>query len=136
MKKFKVLSVLLTLTLIVGLVSCSSGKKDTPGDSVTTLFKHIKDKDYAAAASLYVTKKGEKLSEEEAKKIEGLLAMASKEYEKKGGLDKVTVEEETINDDGESAKVKTTIHYKNGKTDNETMYLNKVDGKWLIKITN
>ena len=136
MKKFRFLSVLLVLTLFVGLSSCGSDKKDSPGDTVTTLFKHIKDKDYAAAASLYVTKKGEKLSEEEVKKIEGLLAMASQEYNKKGGLDKVTIDEETIDENGESAKVKTTIHFKNGKTDKDTMHLNKIDGEWLIKITN
>lgn len=55
---------------------------------------------------------------------------------KKGGLDTITIDEEKINEDGSSAKVDFTVHYKNGDTDKEHVSLIKVNGDWFIQVTN
>lgn len=127
---------LLVLIISVSLTSCGKGGSNTPSKTVIALFDSMKNKDFAKSAAMYVNGKGEKLSEEEAKKIEGMIGMGAKNYEKKGGLDKVVIDEEKINEDGSSAKVNFTIHYKNGKTEKDKMNLIKVDGKWMMKVTS
>ncbi|SDX49819.1 protein of unknown function [Lutibacter oricola] len=132
MKNFKILSLVLVFTTFC-FMSCSSGS--SPSDVVKKSYELIKKKNYEAVAKLYVKKNGEKLSEDEAKKIEGLLGMASKEIEKKGGYKGITIDSEEISEDGNSATVKHTIEYDNGKSNSETSKLLKVDGKWFILFT-
>ena len=50
------------------------------------------------------------------------------------GIKNIEITEETIAEDGKSAKIKFTVHFNNGETDNENADLLNIDGKWLIKI--
>lgn len=88
----------------------------------------------AKVAALYVSDKGEKFSEAETKKIEGLIAMAAEQWDKKDGLKNIEITEEIIEEDGNSAKVKFITNFKNGDSKNEKAKLIKIDGKWFIKI--
>lgn len=128
--------IILSAFMAFAFNSCSSTVGNSPGKAVLKLYETMKNKEFDKTAKMYVTKDGEKLSEDEAKKVEGMIGMGSKEYEEKGGLDKVTIEEEEISEDGNSAKVKYTIHFKNGETDDEKVSLFKFEGNWVFKIIN
>ncbi|MDV7185688.1 DUF4878 domain-containing protein [Lutibacter sp. TH_r2] len=130
MKNFKILTILILAVSALTFVACSGGS--TPGDVVQKSFKLMKAKDFKAVSELYVKDNGEKLSEDEAKKIEGLLGMGNTENEKKDGVKKITIDEEKIAEDGLSARVKYTIEYGNGNTNKENAKLKKVDGKWFM----
>lgn len=129
MKNFKILSVLILAVTAFTFLACSSG---SPSDVVQKSYKLMKAKDFKAVSELYVKDGGEKLSEDEAKKIEGLLGMGYTENEKKDGLKKITIDEEKIAEDGLSARVNYTIEYGNGNTDKERAKLLKVNGKWFM----
>lgn len=134
MKHLKVLTVLTIIISTIAFTACSSGS--SPGTVVEKSFDLMKSKDFKALTALYVKKGGEKMSEDEAKKVEGLLGMATKELEKKGGLKKVTIDKEEISEDGLKAEVEYTQEYGNGKTKKDDVDLIKVDGKWKMIIGN
>lgn len=127
---------ILTLVLFLGFYSCGGSSTNTPGKTVITLYETMKNKEFEKTAKMYVTKDGEKLSKDELKKIEGMIGMGSEEFEKKGGLDHVIINEEKISEEGNSAKVYFTIHFKNGDTDDDIMNLDKINNNWLIKVSN
>lgn len=136
MKNSKIYVVTLTVFLILGFYSCGGASSNSPGKAVISLYEKMKNKDFEKVAKLYVTKDGEQLSEDETKKLEGLVGMGSEEYKKNGGIDKITINEEKISEDGASAKVSFTIHFKDGKTDNEDVSLININGDWLFQLTN
>jgi hypothetical protein len=92
----------------------------------------LKDKKYDQMAELYVKDKGEKLTEEEAKKVEGIMAMASAEHAKKGGIKDIVIDEENIDPENNTAKVKYKLILGDGSESTETIHLIKVDGKWFL----
>ena len=134
MKNSKIYMTTFVIILFAGFCSCNSTSSNTPGMAVTSLYEKMKNNEFDKVAKMYVTKDGKQLSNDETKKLEGMVGMGAKEFDKKGGLDKVTIDEEKISEDGNSAQVDFTIHFKNGKTDNENVSLIKVNGNWVIKI--
>ncbi|WP_298370390.1 DUF4878 domain-containing protein [uncultured Lutibacter sp.] len=134
MKNSKIYMTTFVIILFAGFCSCNSTSSNTPGMAVTSLYEKMKNNEFDKVAKMYVTKDGKQLSNDETKKLEGMVGMGAKEFDKKGGLDKVTINEEKISEDGNSAQVDFTIHFKNGKTDNENVSLIKVNGNWVIKI--
>ncbi|MCF8298376.1 MAG: DUF4878 domain-containing protein [Saprospiraceae bacterium] len=132
MKKHYLLFVAIALVSF-GLFSCG-GSSSSPGDIVKKSFKYLESKDYAKVAGMYATKKGEVLSDEEQKKVEGMLGMAAQENEKKGGIKEIIIVEENISEDGETAKVEFTIAYKDESESTENADLIKIDGKWYMII--
>lgn len=131
MKHLKLVSVLL-LTVVLFCVS-SCGNSSAPSDTLKTAYDLMKSKDFEKVIKLYVNRDGEKFSEEEAKKLEGFIGMsAKKEFDSKEGLKNIVIDEEIIEDDGLSANIKYTVHFKNGDTDKEEVKLIKIDGKWYI----
>lgn len=133
MKNLKNYAIFLVLAVAFSLNSCSSGTS-APGDAVVKAYGLMSNKEFEKASKMYVSRKGEKFTEAEAKKMEGLAAMAFEQHEKKEGIKNVEVTEEIVADDGKSADVKFTVHFKNGETDNEKASLLKIDGKWFIKV--
>ena len=129
MKHSKILSLVFVL-IAISFTSCSKGS--SPGDVIKKSYDLIKAKKYEAVTKLYVKKGGEKLSKDEAKKIEGLFGMAASEMDKKDGYKSITIESEDISEDGNSANVEYTIEYKNGDKDEQDSKLLKVNGKWFI----
>ncbi|WP_299523164.1 DUF4878 domain-containing protein [uncultured Lutibacter sp.] len=133
MKNLKIYTILLIAAVAFSLNSCSS-VTSSPGDAIVEAYDFMKNKQFEKASKIYISGKGEKFSEAEAKKMEGLAAMAFEQHEKKDGIKNVEITEETIAEDGKSAKVKFTVHFNNGDTDNENADLLKIDGKWFIKV--
>lgn len=135
MKKLKILASLIIVTLVFSfLTCCSGGSANTPGNSITKTYTLLKNKEFEKVSKMYVSKGGEKLSEAESKKMEGLAAYAYEEHEKKDGLKNIEINEENVSEDGNTAKVKFTIYFKNGDSDIQTRDLIKINGKWLVKL--
>jgi len=133
MKNLKIATVLLVTTVLFSFSSCGSGT--SPSDTIKKAYELMKSKDFNKVTDLYVTRDGEKFSEEEAKKMEGLFGMAAKEeFDDKGGLKNIVIDKETITEDGNSANVKYTVNFKNGDSEKEDARLIKIDGKWFIKV--
>lgn len=128
MKHFKILSIVFVF-IAISFTSCSTS---SPGDVIKKSYDLIKAEKYEAVTELYVKKGGEKLSKDEAKKVEGLFGMAASEMQKKDGYKSITIENEEISEDGDSAHVEYTIEYKNGDNEQQDSKLLKVDGKWYI----
>jgi hypothetical protein len=132
MKKIYVLFIALT-AISVSFISCGSSGSG-PGDVIIKSFDYLESQDYAKIAGLYATGKGELLTEEEQKKIEGMMGMAAQEHDKKGGVKDIIIVEENISDDGETAKVKYTIIYNDDSEVTENGKLIKVNGKWYMSL--
>lgn len=133
MKHLKLVSVLLLTAVLFSVSSCGSGS--SPSDTIKKAYDLMKAKEFEKVTALYVTRDGKKFSEEEAKKIEGLLAMAAKEdFDSKEGLKNIVIDNETIDEDGNGAKVEFTVNFKNGDSEKEDASLIKIDGKWFIKV--
>ena len=128
------LALTIALTVAFSFNSCSTSSS-SPGDSVVKLYDLMKANQTAKVAAMYVSDKGEKFSEAESKKIEGLAAMAAEEWNKKDGLKNIEITEESIDEEGNSAKVKFITNFNNGDSKNEKAKLIKIDGKWFVKIT-
>lgn len=135
MKNLKFYGFFLALTIAFSFNSCSSSSS-SPGDTVVRLYDLMKAKQPTKAAALYVTDKGEKFSEAETEKVEGLLAMGVEQWDKKDGLKNIEITEEIIEKDGNSAQVKFITNFNNGDSKNEKAKLIKIDGKWFIKISS
>jgi hypothetical protein len=118
-----------------GITSCGSGASmsDTPGDAVKKAFTLLKEKDYASAAKFFAAE-DRLATEEETKKIEGMMAIAYVEFEKKGGIKEILIEEETIAEDGKTAKVKYNLKFNNGSDDSNHQSLQNFEGKWYLDV--
>ncbi len=135
MRNLKFYGFFLALTIAFSFNSCSTGSTSSPGDTVVKLYDLMKENKTEKAVTFYVSNKGEKFSEAEAKKVEGLLGMAAEKWNKKDGLKNIEITEEVIAEDGNSAKVKFITNFKNGDTDDERVKLMKIEGKWFVIIS-
>jgi len=133
MNNLKIFAILLVLAVAFSFNSCSSGAS-TPGDAIVKAYDFMKNKQFEKAAKMYVSKEGVEFTEAETKKLESFAAMAFEQHEEKEGVKNVEITEEIIAEDGKSAKVKYTINFNNGDTDNEKVSLLNVDGKWFIEV--
>ncbi|UMB61634.1 DUF4878 domain-containing protein [Lutibacter sp. A80] len=133
MKHLKLVSALVLTVVLFSMSSCGSGT--SPSDTIKKAYDLMKTKDFEKLTTLYVKNDGEKFSEEEAKKMEGLFGMAAKEeFENKDGLKNIVIEKETIDEDGNGARVVYIVNFKNGDSEKEDARLIKIDGKWFIKV--
>ena len=96
----------------------------------------LSDKKYDDVVAMYAKKDGTALTDEEKKKMSGLMTLATGELDKKQGVKSIDVLEEKIADDGKTATVKFKTTYGNGETNEETNEMVNVDGKWFIVIGN
>jgi len=133
MKNLKIYASLIVLAIAFNLNSCSSSSS-SPGETIKKSYDLIKSNQAEKAAAMYVSSKGEMLSKDDIKKMAELAGMATDQWNKKGGLKNVEITEETIAEDGKSAKVTIIENYNNGDTEEETGELLKIDGKWYIKL--
>jgi hypothetical protein len=120
------------LVASLSLTSCGGSSSKSPGDVVKKSYDLLESGNYAKIADLYASADGKMLTDEEKKKMEGMIGMAAQEQEKNGKIIAVTINEENLSDDGTSCKVKYTIEYDSGKTDNEKADLKLIEGKWYL----
>jgi len=133
MRNLKIYTILLVVAVAFSLNSCKS-KTSVPGDAIVKAYDFMKNKQFEKAAKMYISGKGEKFTEAETKKMEGLAAMAYEQHEENDGVKNIEITEETIAEDGKSAKVKFIIHFNNGETDTEKADLLNIDSAWFIKV--
>ncbi|HNQ37809.1 MAG: DUF4878 domain-containing protein [Prolixibacteraceae bacterium] len=130
--------IVFSIVLALAMISCGGNKPggNTPSKTVEKLFKYVIDKDYDNAVTLYANKDGKALDEEEVAKVKALLPMVVKVYEKDGGLKSVKVTKETITEDGLKATVDIVQSYGNGKEEENSIDLVKIEGDWYVLVSN
>lgn len=131
MKKISLLMMVVAFGLTLGLISCGGGGNQ-PSAVVEKGMNAFYGEDFETVVDLYAKKDGTKLTEEERSKLLGMMPMALKEQMKKEGLDNIEILEETITEEGDRAKVKYKVVFKNGDEDTETVKLINIDGDWYM----
>lgn len=131
MKKFIYLFSL-TLACTFLLSSCSA---DTPGQVAKDFVGYLKSGDSKKMMGTIAMDKDMDQSDKKQAEL-AAAAMAEKAkagLEEKGGLKNVEIVSETIDEDGETAKVVLKLTYGNGNDDENTYKMVKQDGKWKIR---
>lgn len=129
----KVLLFVMSLALVVVLNSCGGGKSATPSDAAKECVELMKSGDFETLVdNCYF---GEDVSAEKVEQTKAMIvAMGNekitKKIEKKEGIASYEVIEETIAEDGQTAKVKVKINYGNGSDEVEKYDLQLIDGEW------
>lgn len=126
----------LTISLMIGFASCmgdNEANNETPGDVVENFYRLVQNKEYDKAARM-CSNKGKILTVEEVQKVEKRISWSAVDYENKNGIKEVIIIEETVIGDYVSAKVKYNIVYNNGDEDDNVQALEKINGKWYLKI--
>lgn len=137
MKKLLALFTLLLFAGTLSFYSCSGGKSaNTPGETLKKSLSLMGEKKYDDLVKMYAKKDGTALSEEEQKKMAGLISIAGGELDTKQGIKSIDIIEEKVAEDGKSATVKFKTTYGNNETNEETTDLVMIDGKWFITVGN
>jgi len=137
MKSIKFLISAAMLSAILVLISCGGGGvgSSSPGEVTKAAITNLADENFSDVVKVYVTKKGEDLTEEEQAKVMAFMPTAKAEIDKNGGLKEVQIIEEKIAEDGNTATVKSKMIYGNGnESKSDTTRLMKVNGSWRIRI--
>jgi hypothetical protein len=133
MKKIMNVSVIAGFLLLFLLSSCGSGPKSSPpSDVVKAGINAVKNKNIEEAMKYYKKQDGTDLTKEETQKLNMLFAMATSKIESKKGLKDVTILEEKISDDGNTATVKYTMSYNDGSDEKSDATLHKFNGSWYM----
>ena len=119
----KRLSIILAIVIGLFAVLAAGCGSNSPSGTVKSLFKAIDNDDYSKAKSYLTSSALEEFTP-------GLFDLVVETMEEEGGLKQINIIEEEIND--EFAEVHFEIEFKNGDTDNGTVYLIKENGKWKI----
>jgi len=137
MKKVTLFLTALVAVIAFGLYSCGgSGGGNTPSNVVVKGMKLMTSGNYDDAVKLYAKKDGTLLTEEEAAKVKGMMPMAVQEMNKKAEFKDVEAIQEDISEDGNTAKVKYKIFYKDGSEKVDDIKLIKIDGNWYMLVVS
>ena len=125
--------------LLVGIIavaaaSCgggkSSSKDSSPAEIEKTLYGYFQEGEFEKGINFYFDHSTIEKTEEH-EEIMSLFSVKAKEsMEKKGGIEKFEVIEETIDEEEGTAIVISKITYGDGTEDEESAKFTKVDGKW------
>ncbi len=123
---------MLTAVLALFLVGCA-GSAPTPSEAAVKVYEMVIDGNYEGVAKSFYF--GEKSAEEVAQAqamIQSLFVeKAGPQIESKGGLKSVEALNETIAEDGQSAKVEVKLTYGNGTEENaEVDMVLDSEGNW------
>lgn len=131
MKRFFKLAAL----AVVALVATSCGSDNSPKGVAEKAVACIQEKNYEGYVDLmYIREKeGENIEEQKKAFAEMLKSKADKQFEKREGIKAYEVTGETVDEDGQSAKVDMKITYGNGEEETQTLPLRKDDnGDWKL----
>ena len=129
----KVLLFAMSLALLVVMNSCGSEKSATPADAAKECVELMKNGDFETLVNnLYF---GDEVSAEKVEQTKNMIVAmgnekVTKKIEKKEGITSYEVVEETIAEDGQTAKVKIKINYGNGSDEIDKYDLQLVNGEW------
>lgn len=115
---------------IVVMAFAACGKTASPEAAAEGVLKSYVKGDYKGMISQYHFK--DELTKEQKDQYASLLQeKLAPEIEKKGGIESYTIDETNMAEDGQSAVVKYTIHFGNGTSNDDTMKVSLIDGKWM-----
>jgi hypothetical protein len=119
----------------VGVVatSCSSGAA-TPGAAAKTYTQYMADGQYEKLVDNIYFEDASQAEQSKAMLVGMMKDKGAKSLEEKGGLKSFEVVSEEIAEDGKTAKVTMKHVYGNGETEEDSMDLILVDGKWLMSM--
>lgn len=124
----KILSILSLALVALAFVSCS---KNSPEGVVQEYYTHVQKGQYEEALDLLYFKKS--LSDKDKEQLVNMFReKGSKEYDKKGGISSVVIDNVQMEEDGNAALVNYTVKYGDGSAKSEKNKVLKVDGKWLL----
>ena len=129
MKKITAILGFAIISLMFFTTSCSG--PSTPGDTLKE-FSYAMEKGNTDQVISMFGGEQSKMSDEDKEKLTALLAAAKEDIEKKGGIKSIEILEETISEDGKTAKVKAKTTFGDGSEDEGTSSLELVDGDWKI----
>lgn len=120
----------LLLLALFAFVFFQCGSSSGPGDTMREFFSAVEKNNVEAASELLAPDVKAMLGD---KKLEKAIGEKSKEITEKGGISKIEITEEKIEED--TANLKFKITYGNGTTKEDKGKLQKVDGKWKIGVS-
>lgn len=124
----KILSILSIALVAVMFVSCS---KNSPEGVVTQYYALVQEGQYEEAIDLLYFKKG--LSDKDKQQLVTMFReKGTKEYDKKGGIADVVIDNVQMEEGDESAQVNYTVKYGDGSAKSEKNRVVKVDGQWKL----
>jgi len=129
MKKMTIILGFVLASLMVLTTSC--GSPSTPGDTLKA-FSYAMEQGNDTEVLSMLALGDEEMSEKDREKLVALIGSAKEEIAKKGGIESIEILEETISEDGNSAKIKAKTTYGNGTDDEGSSKLKLVDGDWKI----
>ena len=121
-----------SLICLYTLSSCSS---DSPGQVAKKFVGYMQSGDSKNMIECLATNKNIDPSQQKQGEL-AMAAMAEKAktaLAEKGGIKNVEVTSETIEENGENAKVELKISYGNGVEEKNSYQMVKQDGKWKIR---
>ena len=109
------------------LVSCTS---NTPTGKAKAYLEDYKDGNYREFVDHFHFKKA--VTDEDKQGLANMLEeKGKKSIEEKGSIESYEITSEEIGEDGETATVKSILHYGNGSQEEQNIKLVKIDGQWL-----
>jgi len=129
MKKVSIIIGFAIISLMFFTTSCSG--PSTPGDTLKEFSYAMEKGNTDKVISMFGGEKGE-MTAEDKEKLTALLASAKEEIEKKGGIKSIEIIEETISEDGKTAKVKAKTTFGDGSEDEGSSNFDLIDGEWKI----
>jgi len=112
------------------LAACSSSK---PEATVEAFYQAVVKRDVdKAVEQLYMGDVPENELFQAKGKIQMIIGQIAADIEENGGLKQIEVLESEIDNGGQNARVRITVHYKNGEDRSDSLHLQREDGKWKI----
>ena len=123
---FRIHLLLCSLALFWGIVvsGCSSSG---PGATVQRFYRAVESGEVKAASEMI---SGSVVSMMGPKKLEAALQSETAKISRKGGIQSIELLSEETN--GQIAEVRVRVTYGNGETDEQSVNLTRIDGRWMI----
>lgn len=111
------------------MAACGGSSSDSPSAVVKAYYKAAVAEDFMSVVEFMDG--SEKATAEEKKQMADFLSAMAKSF---GGVKTFEIQGEEISEDGTTATVQCIQTSGKGQTDVKTVKLQKVDGKWKIKL--
>ena len=122
---------LMAMTIVVLAMTACGSQSTTPEGAARAFLKSYQKGDYVALVDqMHFTKPVS--DEDKAQFAELLKGKVGPEVEKKGGIASFDINETTVAEDGQTAKVNYTLHFGDGSESKDNVKLILVDGKWAL----
>jgi len=131
MKKLTFFLGIMIYSLAVFTTSC--GSPASPSDTLKE-FSYAMEKGNAEKVISLIAIDSKEMTKEDKEKLTALVGSAKDEIEKKGGIKSIEILEETIDEDGINATVKSKTTYGNDKVEEGSSKYLLMDGEWRVKL--